>query len=204
MNKSIEEKIAALQKQIEELKLESEEGYAKTVIEAGPILVAQKAEVTIPFRFRIIEMPKLADYGLPYSKVKGDIDTSKVEPKEIDGGIVVSAADKNWAVYEMMLLPTVDDSTRIFKIKGLQCTIENPIKNQYKKISLTVNKNVDEEFLLVFYKKNMSHVLCFQGLLDFLTGKPDENDVFHLICDAQGPKEYTILRLVEPARFVEK
>ena len=183
---------------------EAEEGYAKTVIEAGPILVAQKAKVTIPFRLRIIEMPKLADYGLPYSKVKGDIDTSKVEPKEIDGGIIVSAADKNWAVYEMMFLPTTDDSLRVFKIKGLQCTIENPIKNQYKKISLTVNKNVDEEFLLVFYKKSMSHVLCFQGLLDFLNTKPDENDIFHLKCDSEGPKEYTLLRLVQPCRFVEK
>jgi hypothetical protein len=183
---------------------EGQEGYAKTVVQAAPILVAQKATVTIPFRFRIIEMPKLADYGQPYSKVKGDIDTSKVEPKEIDGGIVVSAADKNWTVYEMMLLPTTDDSVRIFKVKALECTIENPIKNQYKKISLTVNKNVDEEFLLVFYKKSMGHVLCFQALADFLNSRPDENDVFHLICDADGPKEFTILRLVEPVRFVEK
>jgi len=104
----------------------------------------------------------------------------------------------------MMLLPTADDSLRVFNVKALECTIENPIKNQYKKISLTVNKNVDEEFLLVFYKKSMAHVLAFQGLLDFLNGKPDENDVFHLTCDAQGPKEFTILRLVEPLRFVEK
>jgi len=81
MSKTLEEKIAALQKRIEELKLQAEEGYAETVIQAGPILVAQKATVTIPFRFRIIEMPKLADYGPPYSKVKGDVDTSKLQPK---------------------------------------------------------------------------------------------------------------------------
>jgi hypothetical protein len=203
MSKTLEEKIAALQKQIEELKLESE-GYAKTVIEARPILVAQKATVTIPVRFRILTLPDMSSYGPPYSKVKDvKIDMSKIEQHELDAGIVVSA-EKTWFVYELMLLPTTDDSLRVFNVKALECTIENPIKNQWKKISLTVNKNENEEFLLVFYKKNTAHVLAFQAFLDFLTGKPDENDVFHLICDAQGPKEYTILRLVEPLRLVEK
>jgi hypothetical protein len=184
---------------------EAEEGYAKTVIQAGPILIAQKAEVTIPIRFKILKLPNFDSYGPPYSKVKDvKIDMSKIEQHELDAGIVVSAGDKNWAVYELMLLPTTDDSTRVFNVKALECTIENPIKNQWKKISLTVNKNENEEFLLAFYKKSVVHVSTFQALADFLNGKPDENDVFHLICDAQGPKEYTILRLVEPLRFVEK
>jgi hypothetical protein len=183
---------------------EAEEGYAKTVIQAAPILAAQKAKVTIPIRFKILKLPNFDPYGPPYSKVKDvKIDMSKIERRELDAGIIVSA-EKTFFVYELMLLPTTDDSLRVFNVKAFECTIENPIKNQWKKISLTVKKNEDEEFLLVFYKKSMAHVLAFQAFLDFLNGKPDENDVFHLICDAQGPKEYTILRLVEPARFVEK
>jgi hypothetical protein len=183
---------------------QSEEGWGETVIQAGPILVAVKASTVIPARIRILELPNFNDYGPPYSKIKDvKIDMSKITRKEIDAGIIISA-DKTWFVYEMMLLPTTDDSLRVFNVKALECTIENPIKNQWKKISLTVNKNEDEEFLLVFYKHNLAHVSTFQALADFLNGKPDENDVFHLICDAQGPREFTILRLVEPVRFVEK
>jgi hypothetical protein len=181
-----------------------EEGYGETVIQAPPILVAVKASTVIPARIRILELPNFNDYGPPYSKIKDvKIDMSKITRKEIDGGIIVSA-DKTWFVYEMMLLPTVDDSTRIFNVKALECSITYPLKNQWKKISLTVNQNENEEFLLVFYKNNIAHASTFQGLMDFLSGRPDENDVFHLICDAQGPKEFTILRLVEPVRFVEK
>jgi hypothetical protein len=180
-----------------------EEGWGETVIQAGPILVAVKASTVIPARIRILELPNFNDYGPPYSKVKDvKIDMSKIQRRELDAGIVVSTTNKNWAVYELMLLPTTDDSMRVFNVKALECSITYPLKNQWKKISLTVNKNEDEEFLLVFYKHNLAHVSCFQGLLDFLSSKPDENDVFHLICDAQGPREFTILRLVERVRFV--
>jgi hypothetical protein len=202
MSKTLEEKIKAIEEQFDKLKLQAQEGYAEAVIQAAPILVAQKATVTIPVRLRILKLPNFDSYGPPYSKVKDvKIDMSKIEQHELDAGIIVSA-EKTWFVYELMLLPTTDDSLRVFNVKAFECTIENPIKNQWKKISLTVKKNEDEEFLLVFYKKNMAHVLAFQAFLDFLNGKPDENDVFYLICDAQGPKEYTILRLVEPVRFI--
>jgi hypothetical protein len=148
-------------------------------------------------------MPNLAEYGPPYSKVRHEqIDLSKIEKTDLDAGIIISA-EKSWFVYEMMMLPTTDDSLRVFNVKALECSIANPLKNQWKKISLTVKKNADHEFLLVFYKHSMTHVLAFQAIMDFLNfGKPDKKDVFHLMCDSDGPREFTILRLVEPVRFV--
>jgi hypothetical protein len=203
MEKSdLKERIAQLQTQLEQLKMEAQEGYAETVIKAKPFLVAEKASTTISTRVKLYLMPNLAEYGPPYSKVRDEqIDLSKIEKTDLDAGILISA-EKSWFVYEMMMLPTTDDSLRVFNVKALECSIANPLKNQWKKISLTVKKNADHEFLLVFYKRNMAHVLCFQAICDFLNGKPDKNDVFHLICDSDGPSQFTILRRVEPVRFV--
>jgi hypothetical protein len=121
---------------------------------------------------------------------------------DLQAGIVVSA-NKDYFVWEIQLMPTVDDSVRIFRVEASECTITNPIKNKWKDITLTVKKDSVEEFLLVFYKHNMTHVSAFQAIMDFLNfGKPDKKDVFHLMCDSDGPREFTILRLVEPVRFV--
>jgi hypothetical protein len=66
---------------------------------------------------------------------------------------------------------------------------------------LSVKKDTVEESLLVFYKHKMQQVLCFQAICDFLNGKPDKNDVFHLSLNSDGPSEFTILRLVERIKF---
>jgi len=201
MEKSdLKERIAQLQTQLEELKNETEEGFARTVIEAAPFLVAQQASTTITTRVRVFPLPNMKEYGLPYSKV-ADKKVDLSQSTDLEAGIVVSAG-KDYFVWEIQLMPTVDDTTRIFRIETSECTITNPLKNKWKDITLSVKKDTVEESLLVFYKHNMAHVLAFQALMDFLNGKPDQHDVLHVVCDASGPSQFTILRLVEPVRFV--
>jgi len=173
---------------------------AKTTIKAAPFLVAEKASTTITTHVRVFPLPNMKEYGMPYSKV-ADKKVDLSQYTDLQAGIVVSAG-KDLFVWEMQLIPTVDDTTRIFRIETSECTIINPLQNKWKNISLTVKKDSMEESLLAFYKQNMQHVLCFQAICDFLNGKPDKNDVLHVICDASGPSQFTILRLVEPVRFV--
>jgi hypothetical protein len=200
LSKNIQEKIAALERELQELKNETEEGFASVVIKAKPFVVAEKASTTITTRVRVFPLPNMKEYGLPYSKV-ADKKTDLSQTTELESCIVVSA-DKDYFVWEIQLIPTVDDTTRIFRIETSECTITNPLKNKWKDITLTVKKDSVEESLLVFYKHNMAHVLAFQALMDFLNGKPDQHDVLHVVCDASGPSQFTILRLVEPVRFV--
>jgi hypothetical protein len=195
----LKERIAQLQTQIEELKTETEEGYARTVIKAKPFLVAEKATTTITTHVKLFPLPDMKEYGMPYSKVAHTkVDLSQAT--DLEAGIVVSAG-KDYFIWEIQLMPTVDDSVRIFRVEASECTMANPIKNKWKEITLSVKKDSMEEFLLVFYKRNMAHVLAFQAFMDFLNGKPDKKDVFHLICDSNGPREFTILRLVEQVKF---
>jgi len=195
----LKERIAQLQTQIEELKTETEEGYARTVIKAKPFLVAERATTTITTHVKLFPLPDMKEYGMPYSKV-ADKKVDLSQSTDLEAGIVVSAG-KDYFVWEIQLMPTVDDTTRIFRIETSECTITNPLKNKWKDITLSVKKDTVEESLLVFYKHKMQQVLCFQAICDFLNGKPDKNDVFHLICDSNGPREFTILRLVEQVKF---